>query len=380
MNRLVVCTLVTLHLAAATEAQTRTPEMPAAPGAPSAVLTVGDVAPPLAVEAFLAGRPITAFETGNVYVVEFWATWCAPCLEMMPHLSELQAHFADRDVTIVGVDIREMRRSGEGFVESFDAQMRAHVEAFVRAQGERMAYTVAFDGAAKAMDDGWMKASGSEGLPTTFVVDRAGRIAWIGHPMVLRMPLHEVVEGTWDTQTGPGRVKQAEEAYLAALRLLASDAEAGLAAWDRAAAEHPLLKDDLIGPKYDALLAAGHRDEADAVGETYLAQLLRRRDVKALNRLAWSLVDPAAERATRDLDLDLDLALRAAQAADTLAHGQDAGVLDTRARVHFLLGEFDTAIALQSRALELADEPLRSRLAPTLAEYEQARRESDSGD
>lgn len=67
-------------------------------------LAVGDPAPPLRVEAFLKGEPIAAFEPGKVYVIEFWATWCAPCIEQMPHLSALQTLYADRGVTIVGTD------------------------------------------------------------------------------------------------------------------------------------------------------------------------------------------------------------------------------------------------------------------------------------
>jgi thiol-disulfide isomerase/thioredoxin len=51
---------------------------------------VGDPAPPLKVEKFLKGDPVKAFKPGHVYVVEFWATWCRPCVASMPHLTELQ--------------------------------------------------------------------------------------------------------------------------------------------------------------------------------------------------------------------------------------------------------------------------------------------------
>ena len=88
------------------------------PGAPALAkpavqLRVGDKAPPIEVEAFLRGEPFEAFEAGRVYVLEFWATWCGPCIGAMPHLSELQARYKDR-VTVLGVDVWEDKEHGPG--------------------------------------------------------------------------------------------------------------------------------------------------------------------------------------------------------------------------------------------------------------------------
>src|SRR5260221_10369818 len=43
-------------------------------------LSVGDPAPKLEVKEFVKGSPVKSFEKGKNYVVEFWATWCRPCL------------------------------------------------------------------------------------------------------------------------------------------------------------------------------------------------------------------------------------------------------------------------------------------------------------
>jgi thiol-disulfide isomerase/thioredoxin len=137
-------------------------------------LKIGDRAPPLEAMSWIKGKPVAKFEPGRVYVVEFWATWCVPCKEQMPHLSALQKKHED-NLTVVGVDARETERG--------DAHPEA-VRKFVAKQGDRMAYTVAMDDPQKEpIFNAWMTAAGAYGLPTSFVVDRQGRVVWVGHPI-----------------------------------------------------------------------------------------------------------------------------------------------------------------------------------------------------
>src|SRR5262249_43056309 len=69
---------------------------------PAASLKVGDPAPALKVSRWLQGKEVKKFEPGQVYVVEFWATWCGPCIAAMPHLAELQARYKGKGVTVIG--------------------------------------------------------------------------------------------------------------------------------------------------------------------------------------------------------------------------------------------------------------------------------------
>ena len=71
------------------------------------ILNLGDPAPPLTVSSWVKGDKVEKFEPGKMYVVEFWATWCGPCLESIPHLTELAHKYKDKGVRFIGVDIWE---------------------------------------------------------------------------------------------------------------------------------------------------------------------------------------------------------------------------------------------------------------------------------
>ncbi|HLQ43732.1 MAG TPA: TlpA disulfide reductase family protein, partial [Planctomycetaceae bacterium] len=171
-----------------TEAAEKAVPNPSGEEAPPA-LTVGSEAPPLKVSRFLKGEPVTSFEPGKVYVVEFWATWCGPCVAAMPHVTALQKQYPD--VTFIGVNV----------LEDDDAP----AENFLREKGDAIGYRIARDDIAPgasaedgAMSQTWLKASESPGIPAAFVVDGQGHIASISHPMELDESLPQIIAGTWD--------------------------------------------------------------------------------------------------------------------------------------------------------------------------------------
>jgi thiol-disulfide isomerase/thioredoxin len=143
----------------------------------AAPLGVGSPAPKIEVQEFIKGEPVNYFESGKIYVVEFWATWCPPCRTSIPHLTEMQKKY--KDVVFIGVSVSEQNWNG--------------VKPFVEQMGEKMDYRVAMDGRAGKMSKNWMQAAAQNGIPTAFIVSGEGKIAWIGHPMQMEKRLGEIV-------------------------------------------------------------------------------------------------------------------------------------------------------------------------------------------
>lgn len=76
-------------------------------------LTIGSKAPSIDIEHWVQNgggkfAPVKEFETGKVYIIEFWATWCGPCRLAMPHISGIQDKYASRGVTVVSVSDEEL--------------------------------------------------------------------------------------------------------------------------------------------------------------------------------------------------------------------------------------------------------------------------------
>src|SRR5437870_3097657 len=71
----------------------------------SAVKT-GDSAPAIKLDSLTPDRPVAealAALKGKAIVLEFWATWCGPCVDSIPHLNELVDKFAGRPIEFLSV-------------------------------------------------------------------------------------------------------------------------------------------------------------------------------------------------------------------------------------------------------------------------------------
>lgn len=153
-------------------------------GMAMADLGPGSPAPKLEIKAWYKGSPIDKLDPKKTYVVEFWATWCGPCKESIPHLTELAKK--NPDVTFIGVS-------------AFEEDKDDNIKKFVADMGGKMDYTVGYTGNQDGMAKSWMMAANQGGIPTAFVV-KDSKIQWIGHPMEMEKPLSEIKAGTFDSK------------------------------------------------------------------------------------------------------------------------------------------------------------------------------------
>jgi thiol-disulfide isomerase/thioredoxin len=311
-------------------------------------LKPGDAAPALQVKQWVKGDAVKGFAKNQIYVVEFWATWCGPCKASIPHLTELAK--SHKDVTFVGVSVWERDQE--------------KVAPFVESMGEKMDYHVAMDDvpAGKKGDSGvmaatWMTASGANGIPTAFIVDKTGHIAWIGHPMTMEEPLDKIVAGKWDLAAFV-KEKAEQDAIDAASQDLnvkvgeamqAKDTKGAITAMEAAFVKLPKLEARFGPVKFQFLLQDKQYDAGYAYGAKLVDGAIKD-EANALNWIAWTIVDPD----NKDLEKrDLKLALKAAVRANELSKGKEPNVLDTLAKVYFDSGDSAKAIETETKALEL---------------------------
>jgi thiol-disulfide isomerase/thioredoxin len=333
-------------------------------------LSVGDPAPKLEVKEFVKGDPVKALENGKVYVVEFWATWCGPCRATIPHLTELQKKH--KDVVFIGVSVLEHEQDFR------------KVKPFVTEMGDKMDYRVAVDAvpAGKEVTDGamaknWMYAAAQEGIPTAFIVNTDGKIAWIGHPGEMDKPLAAVAAGTWDLKAAATEYRE-ERARAARLRALqvklrqaqqSRDPKAILAAIDDALKEDPKLEPNVAGVKFSLLSQTGTPDAAATYARKLIDDVFKD-NAERLGAVAWTIVDPDLVKDKKPDAKLVKVALDAATKANDLEKGANADLLDTLAQAHFVNGDAAKAVEAAEKAVKL--EPGNAEYKDRLATFKKA--------
>ena len=161
---------------------------------------MGDPAPILRVREWIKGTPVTSFEKGKIYVVDFWATWCGPCVAGMPHLSALARKYKGK-VTFSAVSVLEVRGTRGATPEK--------LKAFVDGMGDKMYFNVASEDTNFTQHD-WSGTFHQDFIPVSFVIDGQGRVAWIGNTLYLDTALRKIVNKTWDIEAESIKRKYAD--------------------------------------------------------------------------------------------------------------------------------------------------------------------------
>lgn len=370
---------------------------------------LGDPAPELKIAKWIKGQPtqITAGDK-NIYVVEFWATWCPPCRTSIPHLTEVQKRFKDRNVTIIGVT----------------NEKESVVKPFVNDLGSKMDYHVAIDDGATGK--GYMQAYGINGIPHAFIVQDK-KIIWHGHPMAgLDKTLEQILSGKYDLTREKARLK-AESLHEQFQQAVAEGEDAKA---DQLAAEiQAAVKDGTFTQPFDAekekkqvrlavlknqLRRAVAQDQSTQAEE--FAKKLNEldpsvnvqdlRDEVAMQKSAGayfqaiSTDDPPANLKNLGDDLapklknhpeiannvawailtedsvkhrDLDFALKVAKQAVEDSKWKAPHIIDTYARALFDNGKKQEAIETQEKALAAASESDKPQYEKTLKAYREGK-------
>ncbi len=117
---------------------------------------------------------------GQVVYVNFWATWCLPCLLEMPHIAALQEEFGD-ELAIITVNRRESLDAAETYFENLP----------LLDGGTGVSFTV--DG--MDPDDTLYDLYRAIAMPTSFFVDADGVISIVGHGLISLDQMRSAVDG-----------------------------------------------------------------------------------------------------------------------------------------------------------------------------------------
>jgi thiol-disulfide isomerase/thioredoxin len=118
---------------------------------------ISAMAPPIQIDQWITSPPPDL--KNRVYVLEFWATWCPPCVQSIPHTIELADKYKDKAVSFIALSVDSSSEPVKKMVKD-----------------KSITYYV-------GMDNGLSEKYSVRGIPSAFIIGRSGQIVWQGHPM-----------------------------------------------------------------------------------------------------------------------------------------------------------------------------------------------------
>jgi thiol-disulfide isomerase/thioredoxin len=290
---------------------------------------------------WIQGSAPTAWEPGKLYLIECWATWCGPCVAAIPHVDALFDKYQEKGLRVYGINLWEDGKD--------------KVAGFVKKQGERMSYPVAYVGKGGAFDTEWLKPAGITGIPHVFVV-KDGKVVLGTYPLRLTEPVIEGLLAGGDAQTKALAEFDSNVSNEEKIRELVKAYRRAEFQKDVATMESSLAKMKAVDPEYHAVeffdfeLMVIRGQWADA--EKALPALIRNPKfgsflVVVVDKVADSPEAPESFRKMVAADLANRMATKNAMANQL--HGL--------VRLQWSLGEKDQAIANAKRAVEFAKGP-----------------------
>ncbi|MCR6721831.1 MAG: TlpA family protein disulfide reductase [Chitinophagaceae bacterium] len=116
---------------------------------------------------WLENQPADTNFKGKYKVLEFWATWCKPCLEAVPHMNKLQSEFTDSNIVFLSVT----HQTREETAKTLD---KYNFETAVVSDRTRRVHEMLR-----------ISYKGTMGLPRTVILDGENNIRWYGSPKSL---------------------------------------------------------------------------------------------------------------------------------------------------------------------------------------------------
>ena len=220
------------------------------PAARAAAPAVGDAVPPLGVESLMNAPDGASADweklKGKVVVVEFWATWCGPCVAAIPHMNELAERFADKGVAFL----------------SITAEPKETIDAFTKRLAMKSWIGLDPDGSA-------FEAFAVRGIPRTIIVGKDGKVLADTYPTFVKAEhLEAALRGERpDLPVRPGDDVEIEPLRPTSGPSAAAETPAAIVeAWVRPAAKSDGRQNSMMGGN---VITITNADATDLVNQAY---------------------------------------------------------------------------------------------------------------
>jgi thiol-disulfide isomerase/thioredoxin len=311
--------------------------------------------PALKDDHWVKGEPITGYEPGKIYAIEFFSTTCGHCREAAPVVAELFNVFGE-DVVFFAITDEPMEKVKQ-WIERPE-------------NGEKVQFAVVSDPdkeGNKAFQYGTFKVS----TPRIFVV-RDGVLQWYGHPNGAQATLDALLEGTWDPQSVQNDyiIESCMERARDHLNKMRQEVD-GTGEWANMYALLDSMKQALPErasffdlQKFGTLIGPDSKpDEGYALAREIVEKYGQ--EIASLRTVARTILNSPWVQ-VRDIPFAHDVALK----ADALGEGKDARSAEILALSWFSQGDREKALAEIDRAISLEMEPkLRVRYEASKRKY-----------